>query len=483
MAIDIELFNHSTITSSDFPWSFNTSTFLPSDIYTEVGTNQPNNGNSDGNIGSPNNGRTFPTDVLILIILSSILAVINIMTNSLALALILSRRRLRSVANTIIASMFVCHLCYSFFYTIPYVVFKAVELTGQPKLSPASNIYCQMLIFVFPNVFSINMNFHICAIAMERFISISAPFWYQDVILNWKIIIFITCGIIWITSILIGFYPYLDGLYLWQSTACVPGVTRVGAPYIIPWNIFITLFRFLFPLIFICLFYCRIYCIAKQKTNHLLNHLPQRPRQFGNAFKTAKVIAIIIGVFIICKLPRDATNLIRTFDHRLGPQEILQRIRYWCEFIGINISSAINPLLYTYLNHSFRKELKLLIRRYKVRRDKSYLSTRDKPSQPKGRIRSSKTAECVLLNQRNKANQDDFGCYQDGDIRLKNNNRYSITANGLEKSTLHYIQENLSTQERLVNQHRSFLDNGHYLGCQDDDIFGLRPYQRFETVV
>ncbi|EDV22345.1 Adenosine receptor A2a [Trichoplax sp. H2] len=480
-----DVFNDSIATSSNLQWFINTSTIIPSEIYTRIGPNQPINPNPNVNVKPSNSNDGIPSDTLLLIILSSILAVTNIVTNILTLALILTRRHLRTVANTIIASMFVCHLFYSFFYTIPYVVFKSLEMTGRPRLSHASNIYCQMLIFVLPNVFSVNMNFHICAIAMERFISISAPFWYQDVILNWKSIVFVTAGLIWLLSLLIGFYPYLDGLYIWQPHACVPGVDPATARYLIPWNIFITVFRSALPLVFICIFYWRIYRIAKRKTIELVNPHPNSPRQTGSAYKAAKVIAVIIGVFIVCKLPRDITNLIRTFDHSIGRQEILQRLRYWCEFVGINLSSSINPLLYTYLNNSFRKELKLLIRRYKIRRDRSYLSTKEKPTQARRRIRSSKKAESVLLKKQNKASNYEIatGSYQNGSLKTTDIivNRTSTTFR-LEKSQS--STNKFSTQEKIYAQYDLFLNNNHPLDHHtSDDYFGLENNYHCETVV
>ena len=125
-----------------------------------------------------------------ILIVSAILGLINIVVNTSVLVLILTRRKLRTVANTIMASMFFCHLCYACFYTIPYIVYRALDISGNVQLSP-STAYCVIMIFVLPNTMAVNMNLHICAIAITQFISISAPFFYQNVLLNRKVIIFI----------------------------------------------------------------------------------------------------------------------------------------------------------------------------------------------------------------------------------------------------------------------------------------------------
>lgn len=335
-----------------------------------------------------------------VLIVSSILALINIIVNTSVLILMLTRRKLRTVANAIMASMFFSHLCYSCLYTIPYVIYRGIDISSHIQLSQSSTAYCLFMLFVLPNTMAVLMNLHICAIAVTQFISVSAPFFYQNVMLNRKAIIFIIVGLLWILSFIIGFMPFIIGLYNWEFKFCVPDVNEDNVKLLIPWNIFITVFRFAFPFILILLFYWRIYLIARQKSEDSNIYFTEGTGQRVNACKAAKVIAVIIGVYVICKLPRDATNLIRITSIHIADPDLFSQFHYWSEFIGIYASSIINPILYTYLNRAFRNEVTLLIKRYKRNRNNRYLFQKDKSSNQKSKSQFSRDLDHNHHNNR-----------------------------------------------------------------------------------
>ncbi|RDD38542.1 5-hydroxytryptamine receptor 4 [Trichoplax sp. H2] len=435
-----------------------------------------------------------------ILIVSSILALINIIVNTSVLVLILTRRKLRVVANVIMASMFLSHLCYSYFYTIPYVTYKAIDISSRIQLSPSSNIYCIIMLFVLPNVMPLNMNLHICAIAATQFISISAPFFYQNVLINGKPTIFIIVGLIWFLSFFIGFMPFIVGLYHWEYKYCVPKVKEEKAALLIPWNYFITIFRFALPFLFICLFYFRIYCIARQKSNNQLNHASDNVTQRVNACKAAKVIGVIIGVFIVCKLPRDATNIIRIAAHNYTDPDLFLQVHYWCEFVGIYASSIINPILYTYLNRSFRNEVTLLIRRYKIKRDNRYLCQKDRSSHLKSKSQNSrdacvrqldnKTSKAELLSNHGKVSKTNTSLRQtlnesSSGSNIPGNPAIDISVSNHQFTKL-YFDSPMATEKchnGIIATPHGDHNNGNYYNDENgDDICSLLQ-SSYETVV
>lgn len=151
--------------------------------------------------------------------------------------------------------------------------------------------------------------------------------------------------------------------FLGNSTVCV---FMVNKPYALTCSVV----AFYLPLILMVLAYQRIYVTARAHARQI--NLLQRAGGAGNAAsdsadhqrnhrmrtetKAAKTLCIIMGCFCLCWAPFFITNVVDPFIDYSVPEQLWAA----CLWLGY-INSMLNPILYAFLNKSFRRAFLIIL--------------------------------------------------------------------------------------------------------------------------
>lgn len=159
-----------------------------------------------------------------------------------------------------------------------------------------------------------------------------------------------------------------------NSTACV---FMVNKPYALTCSVV----AFYIPLGLMVLAYQRIYVTAREHARQI-NMLQRaggagmaagassdsadarRDHRMRTETKAAKTLCIIMGCFCLCWAPFFITNVVDPFIHYTVPDKLWAA----CLWLGY-INSMLNPILYAFLNKSFRRAFLIILccghRRYR----------------------------------------------------------------------------------------------------------------------
>ncbi|KAL0175658.1 hypothetical protein M9458_027988, partial [Cirrhinus mrigala] len=146
-----------------------------------------------------------------------------------------------------------------------------------------------------------------------------------------------------------------------NSTVCV---FMVNKPYALTCSVV----AFYLPLILMVLAYQRIYVTAREHARQI--SMLQRAGGAGNAdsadhqrnhrmrteTKAAKTLCIIMGCFCLCWAPFFITNVVDPFIDYSVPEQLWAA----CLWLGY-INSMLNPILYAFLNKSFRRAFLIIL--------------------------------------------------------------------------------------------------------------------------
>ncbi|KAJ0002503.1 hypothetical protein NQD34_007652 [Periophthalmus magnuspinnatus] len=146
-----------------------------------------------------------------------------------------------------------------------------------------------------------------------------------------------------------------------NSTSCV---FMVNKPYALTCSVV----AFYIPLILMVLAYQRIYVTARahalqismlqragaNATVDSADH--QRNHRMRTETKAAKTLCIIMGCFCLCWAPFFVTNVVDPFIGYTVPEQLWAA----CLWLGY-INSMLNPILYAFLNKSFRRAFLIIL--------------------------------------------------------------------------------------------------------------------------
>uniref|UniRef100_A0A3Q3C4K7 5-hydroxytryptamine receptor 4 n=1 Tax=Haplochromis burtoni TaxID=8153 RepID=A0A3Q3C4K7_HAPBU len=210
---------------------------------------------------------------------------------------------------------------------------------------------------------------HLCCIALDRYYAICCqPLVYRNKMTPMRVALMI--GGCWVIPTFISFLPIMQG---WNSigidhlinerrfnnssntTSCVFMVNK-------PYALTCSLVAFYIPLVLMVLAYQRIYITAR--AHALQISMLQRAGGAGTSrnhrmrteTKAAKTLCIIMGCFCLCWAPFFVTNVVDPFIDYTVPEQLWAA----CLWLGY-INSMLNPILYAFLNKSFRRAFLIIL--------------------------------------------------------------------------------------------------------------------------
>ena len=276
----------------------------------------------------------------------AIITAITLITNLIMLCFLIFVRKLHSMSNWILCSMFCTGLIYGLTYLLPrWVLFVPLKL----HLSYA----CQILPLV-GSALVVNFNLHLVLVSIDRYCCVLYPFQYNMA----RAPIITRCAIVFVW--LISFFMASIPLF----TFLVPKIGICGIQlnsrsfHIYTLVTFILLFYL--PLFILCIVYTRILWIVNihtQRRDQILARHESVPTSIVRRnLRAITYMMILIGLFMIFWLPTMIHYLVLFPTIHLGIDDRAIVIGKIVRYISLAYP-AINPLLYAYFTPCIRSEI------------------------------------------------------------------------------------------------------------------------------
>ncbi|XP_060761336.1 trace amine-associated receptor 13c-like [Neoarius graeffei] len=199
--------------------------------------------------------------------------------------------------------------------------------------------------------------YNIALIAVDRYLALSIPFLYMNhvsvriilvvIIFDWGVVMVYNLALLYFTGIFMNI--------LLCPGECFYLLNEV-------WYVIDIVFSFIFPLSVIIILYTRVFVIAKKHATvirELNNHTrPETQKITSHSMKSerkaAKVLGILVSVFLVCLLPYFIYSL-------LGDIIEVQQATFHTVIFIIYLNSTMNPFIYALFYPWFRRCIKLII--------------------------------------------------------------------------------------------------------------------------
>ncbi|XP_009886766.1 PREDICTED: adenosine receptor A3-like [Charadrius vociferus] len=211
---------------------------------------------------------------------------------------------------------------------------------------------CLMVVFTNASILSL------LAIAIDRYLRVKLPTRYKIITTERRV--WWALGLCWSVSLLVGLVP----MFGWNKTEprssdflrCqFTSVMRMD--YMVYFGFFTWT---LVPLLIMCALYVEIFYIIRTKLSQGTTNLRGAGAFYGQEFKTAKSLALVLFLFAISWLPLCIINCISYFYPECQiPQSLM--------YLGILLShanSAMNPIVYACKIKKFKTTYLLILRTY-----------------------------------------------------------------------------------------------------------------------
>ncbi|XP_010293631.1 PREDICTED: adenosine receptor A3 [Phaethon lepturus] len=211
---------------------------------------------------------------------------------------------------------------------------------------------CLMVVFTNASILSL------LAIAIDRYLRVKLPTRYKIIITEKRV--WWALGLCWLVSLLVGLVP----MFGWNKMGPRnPDVLRCQFTSVMSMD-YMVYFGFftwtLVPLLIMCALYVEIFYIIRTKLNQGTTNVRGAGTFYGQEFKTAKSLALVLFLFAISWLPLCIMNCVSYFypECQIPPYLI---------YLGILLShanSAMNPIVYACKIKKFKNTYLLILRTY-----------------------------------------------------------------------------------------------------------------------
>ncbi|KAM9496890.1 trace amine-associated receptor 6-like [Clarias gariepinus] len=291
-----------------------------------------------------------PAVDILLYVCSAAVVLLTVCGNLLIIISVFHFKQLHTPTNTLVLS-----LAVSDFFIGAFVMPPMFSWTIESCWIFGKDL---CIVFWLINGFlTVSSTYTIALIAVDRYLALSNPFLYTNKISRNNM-----CNLIYFNLVLflvnsIAFY-YFNGIftdYVMCPGECLLTVSQV-------WFVIDLIYSFLFPLSIIIIFYTLVFVIAKKHATairELNNHKWSKTQKvtshsMKSERKAAKVLGILVCVFLVCLLPYFVYSLLG--DIVESQSEIAHKV-----LIIMYLNSTINPFIYALFYPWFRRCIKLII--------------------------------------------------------------------------------------------------------------------------
>ena len=279
-------------------------------------------------------------DTLVFVFFSVLLALAIVIGNSIVMTAFIHNRKLRKRGNVFLVSL-ACSDCIVGVASLPLWI--CISGLGISK----GEVFYEF--FISLDIFSaLTSVFHLTAISVERFISVSRPFLYQRLSSR---VYTATITSAWLLAALIASSTPLQKLFKLQRFYA-PSFTTVG---------------FLGPLVIVSLMYAGIFRIAISLSRHTPGsdgtcRISCREKsQLKKEIKVAMTLTVVSGFFFLAWLPFYSLLMIAVYCPQCLPaSQDLQRLVEIVKWMHYS-NSAVNPFIYAFRDKEMKREFLQLL--------------------------------------------------------------------------------------------------------------------------
>ena len=296
------------------------------------------------------------------------IAVLIVITNGLVFLLFGKLRSLRTPANYFLLSLAMSDIMTGLINIPLFCVLSTLDDQTLEKMN--GSIYCASE--VFHNMISCSVAYHITAITVEKYLAVVNPF--GRFLMTKKTVAKILSAV-WLWSVFLGAIP-ASWWSSWWNRQRRALYMQTGN------NIFSLVVVFVIPYMFILYAYLIMFKAVSCKKRFKKSLDRKDPRAFKKASNEKKCLIILLTMaiaFAICWIPWFTLRLIYSLPSVgwIDGEDLFYMEDLSHAFIIIRyLSSAINPLLYTFFKQDFWNAFKVVVLKKKARRHSMILSMR-----------------------------------------------------------------------------------------------------------
>ncbi|KAM9496734.1 trace amine-associated receptor 13c-like [Clarias gariepinus] len=291
-----------------------------------------------------------PAVYILLYVCSAAMVLLTVCGNLLVIISVFHFKQLHTPTNMLVLSLAVSD------FLIGALVMPPVLIWTTESCWIFDNCYC-ISFFVTDYILTTLSIYHIALIAVDRYLALSNPFLYTNSISTRTMSIVVSsdwCACLVYTTTV----SYFNEIF--TSSVMCPGECHLFLNEVS--SVVDLVITFIFPLSVIIIFYTLVFVIAKKHATairELNNHKQPKTQKITSHSmkserKAAKVLGILVSVFLVCLLPYFICSL-------LGDVIELQTETFLKVFIVVYLNSTINPVIYALFYPWFRKSIKLII--------------------------------------------------------------------------------------------------------------------------
>ncbi|XP_058248437.1 trace amine-associated receptor 13c-like [Hemibagrus wyckioides] len=291
-----------------------------------------------------------PAVYILLYVCSAAVVLLTVCGNLLVIISVLHFKQLHTPTNMLVLSLAVSDFFVGVFVMMPMFVWtiESCWIFGRD--------YCTVFWIICGFLLLLTI-YNITLIAVDRYLALSNPFLYMN-----RVSVRITRVVIVFDWCMVGVYiltlMHFNGNFtisVMCSGECFYFLNEV-------WIVIDLIYAFIFPLSVIIILYTRVFVIAKKHATairELNNHTrPKTQKITSHSMKSerkaAKVLGILVSVFLMCLLPYFIYSLLGDIIEL--QTEIIQKL-----VIILYLNSTINPVIYALFYPWFRRCVKLII--------------------------------------------------------------------------------------------------------------------------
>ncbi|XP_027016396.2 trace amine-associated receptor 13c-like [Tachysurus fulvidraco] len=291
-----------------------------------------------------------PAVYILLYVCSAAVALLTVCGNMLVIISVLHFKQLHTPTNMLVLSLAVSDFFIGALVMPPLLIWmiESCWIFGRD--------FCIGFLLIGAIIMIVSI-YNIALIAVDRYLALSNPFLYMSSISK-RMICFVVYSNWCVCLTYVTSFYYFNGSFK-NSVLCA------GECYYLLNEVFSVIdliCSFIFPLSVIIILYTRVFVIAKKHATAIreLNNYTRPKTQKITSYsmkserKAAKVLGILVSVFLVCLLPYFIYSLI-------GYVIELQLETFQKVLIMICLNSTINPVIYALFYPWFRRCVKLII--------------------------------------------------------------------------------------------------------------------------
>ncbi|XP_027016312.1 trace amine-associated receptor 13c-like [Tachysurus fulvidraco] len=284
---------------------------------------------------------------ILLYICSAAVVLLTVCGNMLIIISVLHFKQLHTPTNMLVLSLAVSDFLVGALVMPPTLIWmiESCWIFGRD--------FCISFLFIGGLLMIISI-YNVALIAVDRYLALSNPFLYTNTISTRIMCIVVSTN--WCVNLVYSLaFNYFVGPF--TNTVMCPGECY----YLLneDWSVTDLIYSFIFPLSVIIILYTRVFVIVKKHVTairELNNHTrPKTQKITSHSMKSerkaAKVLGILVSVFLVCLLPYFIYSL-------LGNVIELQMETF---LVVVSLNSTINPYIYALFYSWFRRCIHIII--------------------------------------------------------------------------------------------------------------------------